>query len=339
MAANLFGKRFYGLRTAAWHGEGFVSQVGELALPVFDQHMAYDVILAPQLINVGDRLLASPKRAIVRTPTPDSPEYLTWGAGVEPDYELVPPREVAQVLDTSIGRPVETMGSLADGMHFFTTYTMPGHDIMGDELKNYLIVHAPYNGKAAIKVRVSTVRVVCQNTLDASERHASEKFSIRHDGNAYTRLAKWTDGVWERAIEKLDGVVQLYERMAKTPLTAERVDGLIEQLFPLGKGATVVPDDEVTASREKYAAARRAMTLKERTICHELFDGAGLGSDSPAARGTVWGLWNAFCEVQDWTGDGRPNTDPADTGSIADRLFGQALAVKDRAFDLLVQVR
>ncbi|WP_254556760.1 DUF932 domain-containing protein, partial [Salmonella enterica] len=57
-----------------------------------------------------------------------------------------------------------------------------------DEVDMYLIVRNSFNNKEAFSVIARPVRVVCQNTLNASFRQASARKTFKHTKNVGSRL-------------------------------------------------------------------------------------------------------------------------------------------------------
>lgn len=84
---------------------------------------------------------------------------------------------------------IDTMGVLSDGTTFASIRMKNIYDLgKNDEVDMYLIVRNSFNNKEAFSVIASPVRVVCQNTLNASFRQASARKTFKHTKNVGARL-------------------------------------------------------------------------------------------------------------------------------------------------------
>lgn len=84
---------------------------------------------------------------------------------------------------------IDTMGVLNDGTTFATIRMKNVYDLgKDDEVDMYLVVRNSFNNKEAFSVFASPIRVVCQNTLNASFRSATAKKVFKHTKNVGSRL-------------------------------------------------------------------------------------------------------------------------------------------------------
>lgn len=84
-------------------------------------------------------------------------------------YKVVQNEEAFSFADSLLGQGVryETAGSLQEGKKVWLLAKMPEKfKILGDEVTPYLVFFNSHNGPEAIKVAMTPVRVVCQNTLN-----------------------------------------------------------------------------------------------------------------------------------------------------------------------------
>ncbi len=84
---------------------------------------------------------------------------------------------------------IDTMGVLSDGTTFASIRMKNIYDLgKDDEVDMYLIVRNSFNNKEAFSVFASPMRVVCQNTLNASFKCASASKIFKHTKNVGNRL-------------------------------------------------------------------------------------------------------------------------------------------------------
>jgi phage/plasmid-like protein (TIGR03299 family) len=328
MAHNLFGERFYSMRKPAWHGLGLVLDTEIGAADAFDRIGAYDVHLE-DLQTAGG--IPIPQKAIVRDRTSDDDQLQVFGV-VGPDYNLVSPRDVVSLWDSAVKQPVETIGALGSGETLFVSTKLPTLDVNGDEVENYMLVVSPMTGNDALQIRVTPVRVVCQNTLIASKRASTETYRIVHDTRAKERLTKWLEEVYAKALKRMDDLNASFRAMATTPIDAEARGLVLEQVYTM----PALPKQDVIESvyvermrNYEYQVERMA---RRRGGAIELFEGKGHGLDRAPAAGSAWGLYNAVVEMEDYGGGGAP-------AAVAESaLVGDRARAKERAFDACLEL-
>ena len=84
-------------------------------------------------------------------------------------YKVVQNEDAFQFTDDLLGAGVsyETAGSLQGGRKVWLLARMPHRYIIaGDEIAPYLVVKNSHDGSSGIKVAMTPIRVVCQNTLN-----------------------------------------------------------------------------------------------------------------------------------------------------------------------------
>lgn len=331
MAHDLFGERFYSYRQPAWHNLGKVMTTEMNATAAFNEVGAYDVQLEEMFLADGTKV---DNRAVVRSATADDPVKRIFGT-VGPEYTLVDPLEFCGVWDRAVRRNVETLGALQNGAMLFITTKLPTFDIRGDEVENYLLAYSPMSGMEAINVRVSPVRVVCRNTLEAAKSVSTETYRIVHDSKARERLAAWLDGIADRAEAKAETMKIAFDAMAGVALKSEQVTTVLEGVYPDPKPPREDAPELVMAQRMQYFDDNRKAAERAREIVMDIFEGKGLGMDIPAANRTAWGLYNAIIEKEDYAG----RTERRLLSRSEDVLFGTRRQVKEKAYvEVMAQV-
>ena len=84
-------------------------------------------------------------------------------------YKVVQNEDAFQFTDDLLGEGVtyETAGALQGGRKVWMLARMPHRYIIaGDEIAPYLVVMNSHDGSSGIKVAMTPIRVVCQNTLN-----------------------------------------------------------------------------------------------------------------------------------------------------------------------------
>ncbi len=336
MAHNLFGERFYSLRQPAWHGLGTVGDGEQGAVEIFNSLTPYVITLEPIFADVDGLRLELPNKVITRHPTPDDPEYKSFGI-VGDEYTIVDPLRSCEIWDESTQKSVETLGVLGRGESLFITTKLPSFDVNngkngGDPVDSYLLLHNPY-GEGAIQVRVTPIRVVCQNTLIAAKAASTESFRIIHDKNVESRLSQWMSGIVGRSEGISVNLQEAFNLMAATEVDDDAANDLLRRIYVDPAKPSYVPDAAVMEKREKAYENSVAWNVQARELVLEDWRGAGMGQDIAATQNTGWGLYNAVVEIEDY----RPAQRGADANRGYNSLFGDRAQRKELAYSSILQ--
>lgn len=235
MAHNLNqnnSKTSFATTQAAWHGLGQVvkgAMTSNEAIKLAG--LDYEVAKVPVFGQLGEQVLPAPNKfATYRT---DNNSVF----GIVGDrYELVQNKDAFSFFDAIVGEGAaifETAGALGQGEKIFISALMPEQiRIAGtdDITKMYVLLTNTHDGSGAIQACLSSVRVVCQNTMTSALKGTKNKVSIRHTTNVKQNLEN---------VHKLLGISHAYTEelnscfnfLAKKSITDTQVKQLLEQLF------------------------------------------------------------------------------------------------------------
>lgn len=111
------------------------------------------------------------------------------------DYQIVQNREAFSFFDAIVGGGdgilYETAGALGNGERIFITAKLPDYIRVGngdDITEKYIFLTTSHDGSGSITAAFTPVRIVCQNTLNASLKNMSNMVRIRHTAGAKQRL-------------------------------------------------------------------------------------------------------------------------------------------------------
>lgn len=167
-------------------------------------------------------------------------------------YKVVQNTEAFAFTDELIGQGVryETAGSLCGGRRVWLLAKMP-HDyiLAGDRVVPYLVFTNTHDGSGAVKVALTPVRVVCNNTLNLALSTAKRSWSMIHTGDISGKIhdARRTLGMAEYYMDKLG---KEFAALRDKTLTEEKVEEYIEALFPLEENATAIRQKNVSTLRD-----------------------------------------------------------------------------------------
>ena len=181
MSANV--ENMFYLRTAPWHGLGVkVDDALSTEQALIKSGLDWNVEQHPILTNGGIQIEGY--RANVR----DSDNKIL---GVVTDrYKVVQNQEAFAFIGELLGKGVrfETAGALAEGKKIWLLAKLPStYIIVGEKLSPYL-VFTNSHGSGSIKVAMTPIRVVCQNTLNLALSTADRIWTTNHTGDISSKL-------------------------------------------------------------------------------------------------------------------------------------------------------
>ena len=106
-------------------------------------------------------------------------------------YRIVQNEEAFQFTDDLLGEGVtyETAGSLQGGRKVWMLARLPRkYLIAGDQVVPYLVIFNSHDGSSGVKVAMTPIRVVCQNTLNLALNTAKRSWTARHTENVLLRV-------------------------------------------------------------------------------------------------------------------------------------------------------
>ena len=243
MAANV--ETMFSVREKPWHGLGTVvadapASADALRLAGLD----WKVVQEPIYTEFNE--LIEGYRANVR----DSDRKVL---GVVSDrYKVVQNANAFSFTDELLGKGVryETAGSLQDGKKVWLLARLPREYIIaGERISPYLVFSNTHDGSGSVKVAITPVRVVCNNTLNLALNTAKRSFSMIHTGNIQDKIQEAKDTLF-MAEEYMDCLGIEFEQLRRQKVTDAKVKEYIEQLLPMEKDATPVQSKNIIKLRE-----------------------------------------------------------------------------------------
>ena len=107
----------------------------------------------------------------------------------------------------------------------------------GEHIRPYLLFSNAHDGSGAIKVALTPIRVVCQNTLNLALNTAKRSWSMNHTGNIEGKMKEAKDTLF-MAEKYMDELGKEFENLRKKKLTDKQVMDYIEILLPVEDGST-----------------------------------------------------------------------------------------------------
>ncbi len=167
-------------------------------------------------------------------------------------YKVVQNAEAFAFTDALLGEGVryETAGSLQEGRKIWLLAKLPEKYIIADEqIEPYLVFSSSHDGSGAIKIAMTPIRVVCQNTLNLALSTAKRMWSATHVGDLTAKMdeAYRTLQLAEKYMDNLDTE---FLRLSNTSLSDQKVREYIEMLLPLDDQPTNIHRKNIERIRE-----------------------------------------------------------------------------------------
>lgn len=265
-----------------WHGLGQALTVGApLETWAREAGMDYQILDTPVQYRTADgkTFPFNKKRVLYREDTSDAL------AVVGNMYKVVQPIEVLEFfrnLTTDYGFELETAGVLFNGQKYWALARTgeTAKIARKDELRGYVLLATSCDGSMKTTARHTSVRVVCSNTLELSNRDRANEVKISHSSKFKATEVQEQLGIiesgWKEFVDQADALsqVKLSDKQA--------VDFVIRLM----------------GDPAKPVEAQSKVTDIGKVL--QLYKGNGLGSTLKSAEDTAWGLVNAVTEMVDW---------------------------------------
>lgn len=243
MPANV--ETMFYVREAPWHGLGVrVESALNSEDALVMSGLNWNVIQKPIMTASGN--LIPGYKANIR----DSDNRVL---GVVTDrYRVVQNSEAFAFTDALLGEGVkyETAGSLQDGKKIWILAKLPDKYIIeGEQIGPYLVFSSSHDGSGSIKVAMTPIRVVCQNTLNLAMSTARRSWSTIHIGNLAAKMDEAHNTLL--LAEKYMGRLGMeFSRLNKIKLSDQKVMEYIDLLLPMDEQPTEIHRKNITRIRE-----------------------------------------------------------------------------------------
>ena len=247
MAANV--ETMFYTREKPWHGLGVrVEEAPASADALRMAGLDWEVQQESIYTDTGDKIAGY--KANVR-----STDKKVLGV-VTDRYKVIQNAEAFEFTDSLLGEGVryETAGSLAEGRKVWLLARLPREYIIGGErISPYLVFSNSHDGSGAVRVAVTPVRVVCNNTLNLALNTAKRSWSMIHTGDIKGKIQEAKDTLF-MAEEYMDNLGKEFERLRQIQMTDEQVREYIELLLPVEKNASITQLRNIKKLREDMAS-------------------------------------------------------------------------------------
>ncbi|WDF45956.1 DUF932 domain-containing protein [Chryseobacterium sp. KACC 21268] len=244
------------------------------------------------------------------------------------DYQIVQNREAFSFFDAIVGGGkgilYETAGALGNGERIFITAKLPDYIRVGngdDITEKYIFLTTSHDGSGSITAAFTPVRIVCQNTLNASLKNMSNVVRIRHTAGAKQRLedAHKVMGLANKLSQELEST---FNHWANIKVGDDEMKKLIQ--------LALCPNKETLHHLQKGNVADLSTVFKNTVDDAFAYAMISESQQTETTKGTLFGAYNAvtgyFQNVRNY------KDNEAKLQSIV--LGGTAQLKSQKAFDL-----
>ena len=234
---------------------------------------------------------------------------------------------IDNLLEAQNGSHYESAGALGNGERIWVMARVPEADIQiagtDDKSLSYLLVATSHDASLSYVAKLTTVRVVCQNTLSVALNQAGNVFKVKHTKNADARLLTAKDAMQGFAKDAKDLNDKL-NTLATRKMTKDSLTTIFDRLFPNTK-----KDDKQNIRRENVLAdVLKMYEINDR----DMF---------PSIRGTAYNLLNAVTEWTDHIRGFRQTESRKDMNEAQIRaenaMFGTGDKLKTQALEVILE--
>ena len=237
---------------------------------------------------------------------------------VSDKYQIVQPREVLEFFRDLVkagGLELSAAGTIYGGRRFWATAKIGEASPVSvrDKIGGFLLLSTSADGSLATEARLTSIRVVCRNTLQMARADGKPALRVSHrsvfDADAVKQQMGLNTAAWDSFRHSLT-------RLANKAVPEEQAEEIVAGLF-------AAQDSQAARDKARDSAGfKRVLTL---------FTGAALGSELDGVQGTAYGLLNAVTEYADHHVRAQ---NPENR--FVSAQWGAGAGLKDRAYDTLL---
>lgn len=172
---------------------------------------------------------------------------------------------------------METAGVLFQGKRYFALARInevEGLDLGGDKTLPYLLLSSSCDGTMATRAQLTSVRVVCNNTLTVASKIRGNEVMVRHSSTFDAGVVKM----------QLEDLREDFKAFGETMRALANVRLTVGQARDFLLSLEIPTPDKLSTGEEKIL---------------QLFSGKGVGSELESAKETAYGLVQAATEYYD----------------------------------------
>lgn len=286
MAANV--ETMFSVRQVPWHGLGTIIQEAPTSADALRlAGLDWEVEQKPAFMKIGTKVVGGIEvPSYVEVPNCKVNVRSTDNAvlGTVTDrYKIVQNKEAFEFTDALVGETedgvvkYETAGSLCGGKKVWLLAKMPTTKVLDDEVDPYMFFSNSHDGKGAINVGMTPIRIVCNNTLNMALNTAKRQWSTKHVGDMQSKLEE-AKMCLQMGHKYMQSLADEADRLANAKLYKEQLDEILDELFHADENDSDRKKNNMKAEKDNFYVAY-------------------FMPDIAKFRETAWGAVNAMSDV------------------------------------------
>lgn len=246
-------------------------------------------------------------------------------------YATIQHRELGILLDVLVinGKATwESCGVLHEGQRVFYSARLKAkiQALPGDDTDLFAVATTSHDGTATATLLLSSVRVVCQNTLTLALSKNVDSVRVRHTGGAVNALARARDVVLgvDQRVEQMDAAMAMFTKIVMSERQAQR---FLDLVVPVPELPPVDVFTSLAEERQKRALYMQDLAMRTQARIRELHE-TGEGHDV-AGHGTGYAWLQATTNYATHV--------MRSSGKIESNLVGDAAKLGRRAYAVLTE--
>ena len=330
MAHNIGHMFYYGERP--WHNLGTeLNAPADVEAALAAGELDWEVEMVP-IVPTGELSSSISHRvAVVRRDKCPGETGRVVGV-VHPGFRPLQNRQGAIMFDALLGQGravYHTGGYLRNGEVTWLLAKMPADICVrkNDVLETYLLFSNSHDGSAAIDIRLTTVRVVCQNTLSLalnSKDIAGKVFRRGHNGS-YDAIKREARDFFDLSVRQSKEAEAPFTRLAQSPCTPTDFQEFLKKLMPEPKKPATA-DGNLSVERGHETRVETIARSRNEVFGVHLNGIPVLGIDP--AENNWWGALNSITAWSD-------HLQKTESDRYAHALFGSGAKLKANAYSMI----
>jgi phage/plasmid-like protein (TIGR03299 family) len=248
---------------------------------------------------------------------------------VTDQYKLLQNSEAFSFFDPLIENKkatYETAGALGDGERVWVmaklAKTMRIGQSGNDEVQQYLLLSNSHDGKSAVQIKFTPIRVVCNNTLSMALQ-AGDAIRIEHTQDMGSQLGL-AQTLFSKVSSRYDSIEESFQRMARASIIQKQVTEYFGKVF-----ADPTPPKDKDGEKRYEMEKKRAE--RDRECCNILLENPRNRMAGTAY--TTWAVYNSVTDYVDHRHAAGNNRDVNPSTRLQSMWFGRGSAIKVLAFN------
>lgn len=220
---------------------------------------------------------------------------------VKEKYTEVQNIDAFSFFNNAIGRDKaiwQTAGFFGNGERIFVSAKLPDSIYVNgqDPVDNYLVFTTSHDGSSGVKILFTPIRVICENTLNAAIKNATNYVSFRHTASVHKNIDSAIEllGICK---EKTEFLSEQYEAMSKLKLSDKDVNKYFLDLILTENEKFALYETghtpEQLIAKNWQAVEDSGISMKKVNVLHNMREYYEIGPGQKQYLGTGWGAYNA----------------------------------------------